>query len=458
MTPPQERRSIAVESPVTQSQRSTLRHGSRISWMAACVLAGIATSCTPSAPAGGSTGAGTAKSGTEKNSGAGEAGSAGENSTSGATPGNGKNGPSAPGDGDTTAATAGAGEDETPNAAVELVEWGLIGTELNKDGIVSGTLVSGRVVREGLGIRSPKSDDGFGMSGFGAGHGGKPVIYVYLPEGTEQAELSVGLGLSRIKAVESFPAPEQTDTTATWRVKARRTPCSAEERSPFPTRSSAACTEVADKYCEAAELANYVAPQAACLTVGETTSPLLFYRAAIQESAAAPVLPYAVTKGKNGELSIQNVSAHNGVGDIVRVVRSDVGKIAVAHVPAPKAGETVTIAKPEDQGIEESHVQSKLNEIVARFELPHDASTPFVAAWQMMLTSPIPKGGFEREPAVPAALTPAADAIWFGVPSAFIDELAPLTVEPANTKVHRGFLGYVMIEPLKKKYFSEPGL
>lgn len=93
----------------------------------------------------------------------------------------------------------------------------------------------------------------------------KPVVYVHA-----EAPLSLQLG---VELGEGWTVAERWPGEGELAWTAEVTPGACEEQIAFPT----SCAPV-DGYCESAELANYVAPDADCLRVAGAPAPLLFYR------------------------------------------------------------------------------------------------------------------------------------------------------------------------------------
>ncbi|MGE0788542.1 MAG: hypothetical protein AB7S26_22895 [Sandaracinaceae bacterium] len=243
----------------------------------------------------------------------------------------------------------------------------------------------------------------------------KPVLYFHLtdPATPVTIRLSVNLGTGRM--LEHFPGAQLTDHGVTWNdVRIGGSSC---EGGPYPTSDGPACSNVADHYCEAAELAHYSSSDAGCLTFGGLEHNFLFYRG----DGPAPTLPVTITRADDGTVRIQNDGIAEPVGPLLRLRR--VGDaIQVSQVAMPARGSSVSLARPSEAASDTHRdiVRDQLEEI----GLTGGESQAFETAWFGEL--------FDGAASTPHAFS---DAVLYFLPEESVDGFAHLeaTPPPAGT-------------------------
>ncbi|MEM9070442.1 MAG: hypothetical protein AAGE52_18195 [Myxococcota bacterium] len=254
-----------------------------------------------------------------------------------------------------------------PIPRFDVHEWGLLDVALD------GTL---RELSAGPGQAGRVAD--LGIRGYG-----KPVLYFHTGEKTDgvdvQVEVSLGEGLS---LAERFPDGEVEERSVRWNVRVASEPCAAERT--YPDAASERCQQVADRYCETAELGDYETSDAACLRSGDTEVPLLFYRGGDGEGEPA-TMPLEVQRNPDGSIQVTNRGTAEPIGQLWRVVRY--GRRAVA-VDWPAPGETVTIPAPTQE------IDDAAHEMFARdleaHGLTEQEQAAFDRAWHEVVWGPRP--------------------------------------------------------------------
>lgn len=323
---------------------------------------------------------------------------------------------------------------------------------------------------------------------------GKPVLYVHLAPGTEEASIDVGvtLGGSGARIVERWPGPPEppsdppSDGSARVRwtgVRVRRGAC-PEGAVSFPPPNDGACAGVADGVCERAELARFVTRDADCLEVaGEAAAdgratvraPLLFYRGRAQ---GAP-LPLSVALGPGGAVTVAHPGAGTPVGRLVHVRPDPKGvraRTVARVVDGPAPGGAVTLPPlaarrgARGRGAEETGdaetALAALDEGLRGAGLTASEVATFHEVWDAELVGP----GGPGDAAGEAAAAPGADAagggragrprarsapaagggagglaaqreeLWYFLPPEAAAEVARLDVAPPPRAVRRALL------------------
>ena len=316
-------------------------------------------------------------------------------------------------------------EPEAPQtmAAYELHEWGVI------DVPISGELhvTSGPERR----ILPPPV--------VGTAHARKPVIYVHLLDGAAEATFGLRVTLARGGAFrELSPQGTVTGETLAWsQIVARREHCDTNAHLNLPIVSGHPACDTVDHVCEARELALYDAPSAACVTVGDETAGLLFYRAASPASA----LPITATRAADLTLSVTaNASLVGSSGGLLRISHSLAGRsvpaaMTIARAAFPTVLATVTIAAPTDPLVRADAI-SELRRGLTERGLSDDEASAFLTAWDCEL--------FGTDPTLPAhagtVLHPLVDSLLYFLPPGAVDGVARLDATPPPRAVHRAFL------------------
>jgi hypothetical protein len=135
----------------------------------------------------------------------------------------------------------------------------------------------------------------------------KPVFYVHLDDGLDEARFTLGVrSVSRGRVIEHFPIAvrQERNTAIVWEdVIARRGSC----QGVYPGLADPLCA-TPDGLCELAELSDYETREAACLSFGEQRVGLLFYRM----DGARDTLPIDVRRGAADTVRLRSVGAPPG--------------------------------------------------------------------------------------------------------------------------------------------------
>jgi hypothetical protein len=247
----------------------------------------------------------------------------------------------------------------------------------------------------------------------------KPVLYFHLLDSNPgfTFDLSVRLaGGGRV--VEHWPPGELGEASVRWtRVGLARAHCAG---GPYPTAGDPICASVPDGYCEAAELAAYVADDAGCLRAGDRSSGFLFYRG----DGPAPALPIAIEGSRGGPLVVTNSSMAEPVGPILRLRRDAGGTITVAQVSMPALGQHVGIDDARAP-ITDAH-----REVVREQLRALGLTTGEVAAFERAWFGELFDGG---------APTPHAleDALLFFLPTSMVGAHVQLEASPEPAQITR---------------------
>ncbi len=315
--------------------------------------------------------------------------------------------------------------------AFELHEWGLIGLHYEAGPAALAT-----------GPGDPSPADGAGGEGTvplsNFGEIGKPVIYVHLAPGIEQAQLAVQVDVPSGSMLEHFPMGQLSANQVRWvGLVARRGSCRG---SGYPTLSDSRCRTL-DHYCEAIELPRYETDDAACIEQSGVRFNNLFYRGTV----ARDRLPLAVEKRPDGSHAIVNRSPALVPGKLVLVAtRSEdrsTARVMLLDPPQPMQ----SIALPDRASEPASVGATALDGMMRDLGLTTAEIAAFDRAWQDDL--------FGRDGAVPAAsptgaqpnyaplqLGPVDEALLYFLPPEIADREMPITVTPSATAMHRAIL------------------
>lgn len=280
-----------------------------------------------------------------------------------------------------------------------------------------------------------------GLSGIGRA-GGKPILYVHLPDGTESAQFTASLVLGQGgEFVEHWPQGEIQGTRLMWNVSARRGTCSAQGR--YATRDHERCNGIRDGYCEAAELGAYETTDGACLTVAGTDWNHLFYRA----QAPGPVpLRFEPTEAGN---RIHNNASDPIPSKLIRIRRHDSRDETRVHIfDAPAPGESLVL--PDETETAASFASTQLRAALAGLGMTDDEASAFMVAWESELLG---KTGDEPDAAPfqfgvpPSALRSKSDSLIYFMPESSVNRLLRLEVTPTPREVRRAILVRVDLNP-----------
>ncbi len=246
----------------------------------------------------------------------------------------------------------------------------------------------------------------------------KPVLYFHLTEGASALSFDITIDLgSAARMLEHYPAGALDGHQVRWSsVELGGESCTG---GPYPTAQSDACQNVADDYCEAAELGAYESDDAGCLTVGGSQQNFLFYRG----DGPAPDLPLTIERATDGTLTVTNTSLGEPVGELLRIRRVG-GTIQVSQIAIPAAGDTVTVGLPSLAAADE-HREMVCDQLRS-IGLTEGEIRAFERAWFGEL--------FESTAETPHAFP---DAVLFFLPQAQVDGFAHIEATPAPSETVR---------------------
>ena len=330
-------------------------------------------------------------------------------------------------EGATAEATATAG------TGYSIHEWGLIDVDLS-DSRAEYAAGPGRRPAHAPGgtrvdpavrpIRTPGQllDEVETLTGFPTGRPSgarrKPVLYFHLAEGASDLSVNVSVSLApEGRVVEHFPAGDLSEHAVSWTdVGLSRGAC---EGGPYPRETDPICTNVADDYCEAAELAAYHASDADCLSVRGQRQAFLFYRG----DGPMPALPLRIERGSDGTVTVHNESMATPVGELLRIRRGADG-IRVAALAIPAMGSSIAVGRPSDEP-GDTHRETLRRQLRA-IGLSDGEAAAFEAAWFGEL--------FDASASTPHALR---DAVLYFLPAETVDGFAHIEATPAPSATVR---------------------
>lgn len=309
-------------------------------------------------------------------------------------------------------------------------EWGLVATE------ASGGLA--------IATSSPQAPSSRPSQDYA--RPAKPVFYVHLDDGIDEASFSLGVrSVSRGRVIEHFPPAvrQERNTAIVWEnVVARRGACQGR----YPGQGDPMCA-TPDGLCELAELSDYETQEAACLTFGDQRVGLLFYRM----DGARETLPLDVRRDAQGNVRLRGVGAPPG-GLVMRIHRrATVGSTRVRTVALDADGRAVIPAESSTAGLLPGATGlTLLSAALDEAGLTPQERDAFLRAWRAPLFG-ADEGGPLASPASPPVnhpLAPVADALLYFWPRANVDAALPLTITPAPREVRRVFAVRVDLGPL----------
>ncbi|MBK7153510.1 MAG: AgmX/PglI C-terminal domain-containing protein [Sandaracinaceae bacterium] len=284
----------------------------------------------------------------------------------------------------------------------------------------------------------PHQQDGLGQLRPGAT--GKPVIYLHVPSGAPPVDVTLSLALSATRLLEHWPPATATEAALTWNVHAESGPCASPAAAPTP--ADAACRDVRDGFCEAAEIPRYHGDDDTCLTVGGQQTPLLFYRGEGTDGSTMPLaLRPRAAPADGSQASVDpgwEVVRQTDVGVdgiVMLVLRSD-GQPSIHLLEGPD------YAMPNDgmaPTLPET-ARAMLHDEAVRRGLTEAEADAFVDAWAPAYFGEATRQGPVAAGRAPVALAEADRALLYFAPEAVVDAALPLTLSPAPTVRHRVFL------------------
>ena len=274
----------------------------------------------------------------------------------------------------------------------------------------------------------------------------KPVFYVHLDDGLDEARFTLGVrSVSRGRVIEHFPIAvrQERNTAIVWEdVIARRGSC----QGVYPGLADPLCA-TPDGLCELAELSDYETREAACLSFGEQRVGLLFYRM----DGARDTLPIDVRRGAADTVRLRSVGAPPG-GLVMRIHREPTFSMTrVRTVTLDADGRAVIPARVQANGLLPATTGlTLLSAALDGAGLTEQERDAFLRAWRV----PLFGVGDERTlgaatpPPVNHPLGPVADALLYFWPAENVDAALPLTISPTPREVRRVFVVRVDLGPL----------
>jgi hypothetical protein len=309
-------------------------------------------------------------------------------------------------------------------------EWGLIGAMIDS---AEFSVASG-VTPESPSVAQPNR-----------AAPGKPVIYVHLDEGIDEARFDLVIGGRPERMLEQWPPSNDTRplgdaTMLSWTgVVATRGACPAPTAPP--TADSIACASVSDQFCEAAEIPRYAAGHASCLHIGAVQTELLFYRSTGLTTTSLPLRiirpdgPFEVLLGGGGA----GAGATGGVeGPVLWLERTPDGATRIRPLmPTERRG---PIPPDANGALTPAETRALLRRESVRRGLTEAEADAFVDAWAPAFFDVCHRSGPEAGGLPPYALAPADASLLYFAPPETIDALIPLTTTPPAREVRRVFL------------------
>lgn len=358
---------------------------------------------------------------------------------------------------------------DVPPDVYDVHEWGLIDQSLS-DGSLRLSAPSQRALGSGtIGL-------GLGVVGYG-----KPVLYFHL-ESSKHIDVSARVQVTHeMRMVEHWPPSLAADDEVRWEFELTSQPCDGDRT--YPTASDAFCTRMSDGICETAELPEYETDDASCLIVEGEQWPLLLYRAAPIEDAERPEedarvqLPLDIDKEPDGTIRIRNRSEASSPLAMFRVTRRG-AQTQVTRLEWPAPGESVSVPRPAADATGDTTSRESVREALTEQGLTENEAEAFFRAWEEELwgadaeadpeaageTSAealglrgygrggggvgggiIGLGGFGRGGLANPFAPRFTDVLIYWLPPSVIDELAPLTFEPAPRNVKRAMMVRVSV-------------
>lgn len=246
----------------------------------------------------------------------------------------------------------------------------------------------------------------------------KPVLYFHLRDANPSFTFDLTVNLAGIRLVEHFPQGNASANSVRWEdVGLRAEHCSG---GPYPTASDPRCQNLADGYCEVAELETYVTNDSGCLTVGGQEQSLLFYRG----DGTAPPLPVTIERTPEGTVRITNASM-TSVGSVLRFRRAAPGgpiHVVMDNMPGPGGNVVIPMPSAPANGAHRDAIRRQLTAL----GMTPSESEAFERAWFGEL--------FDGAAPTPHAFT---DAVLFFLPEGGADAYARLEASPPPASVRR---------------------
>lgn len=328
-----------------------------------------------------------------------------------------------------------AGEPTAPSAW-EVHEWGVItvdGSNLSRGKFVGGPAAS-----------NPKPDV---TPTRPIAKKRKPVLYVHLGKGVQEASFTVTVTPPAGRVVEHWP-----DTTAdtgstpsiTWRdVRATTTACDG-KRFEYPAADAPACA-TPDGTCEVSELASVETEDGACLEFSGKTYEHLFYRGELD------ALPLGLTleRTPSGTFRVSN-TGQGVIRGAMRVTthgsRPNTTLDVLAEIPAGGHADLGAEAVGKDVAAGVTALKAELE----RQGLTTPEADAFLRAWSSDL--------FGVDPTDPNAPPNSAVLVGGGLPTKSdlllvwldretVDAILPLTFSPEPTRLERAHLLVIELPP-----------
>lgn len=322
-------------------------------------------------------------------------------------------------------------EPPPPAPSFTVHEWGLFGHD-----IASGQPVVAASSTSGLDPASGSRAHGDAPRGrellVRPPSVGKPVIYVHLDEGFDEASLAIALALPGSLVPEHFP-PARLDATHLefGPIIARRGRCDGPTPAPLPT--SPTCTTVGDQFCEAAEIPRYHGDDDTCLTVGSSQSELLFYRALGRPAVLLPMT--LVRTGRTYATRIDGGSILEG--PVVFVERDPRGRVRYRALTRAEQNGPIPAGGTHDDA---AAVRALLLAHARTLGLTEAEADAFIDAWSPAFFDRCHRTGPEASGEAPAVLGVAEVSLLYFAPRSVVDTMLPMTVTPPARETNRAFL------------------
>jgi hypothetical protein len=260
----------------------------------------------------------------------------------------------------------------------------------------------------------------------------KPVIYLHLPPQSAPLDVAIGVQLATGVIAENFPDGTLAagDRGLQWpHITARDGTCHNARRI---LSSDPSCARTSDGLCERAELERYETTDGACLLVGGVEHNHLFYRAANVEVE----LPIVVRTLDNGWRVAANQSSRSLGSVFLRVRTSSAAPngIAVESFSSPAPSQQIPLW---DQVTTQVDGRVVLRAATISLGLSESEADAFMRAWGDELFGAAPLRTTREARRSPVV---ARDELLYFLPDYVLERIAPLTIVPAPSTVHRVIL------------------
>lgn len=251
----------------------------------------------------------------------------------------------------------------------------------------------------------------------------KPVLYVHLGDGRTEMRFDLDVHVPGGSVLEHWPAGAGSGDLLGWSDVTARACDALPTVPPFEGPCDAP-----DGYCERHDLGDYTASGAACLEVGGTSAPFLFYRG----SSPLDALPLRYSEVTAGGIEVVYAGDVAPVRRVLRFAHVN-GALLVSEAEIPAGGGTFVLPMPTTPA-DRAALEAGCRADLVALGLTESEADAFVRAWASELF------------AVPAAREAPAivdSYLLYWAPTSAVDRMAELTFTPVPTRVVRAMAARV---------------